>query len=79
MKDSGAGEDFHSTQDQSVKFDDSAGTVTLTGVGISNGLPVTFLIVEQAATAVTPAVYSIQLSDGYVNTGSLLSGTITLQ
>jgi len=36
------------------------------------------LIVEQAATATTPALYSIELSDGYVNSGNLISGTITL-
>ncbi len=53
--------------------------MTIIGVGISNGLPVTFLIVEQAATAATPAIYTIQLSDGYINTGPLLSGTITLR
>jgi len=78
MKDPGAGEDFHSTQVQSVQFDDSLGTVTIYGQGVSNGLPVLFLIVEQAATATTPALYSIELSDGYVNSGNLISGTITL-
>ena len=78
MKDPGAGEDFHSTQVQSVQFDDSLGTVTIYGQGLSNGLPVLFLIVEQAATATTPALYSIELSDGYVNSGNLISGMITL-
>jgi hypothetical protein len=78
MKDPGAGEDFHSTQVQSVQFDDSLGTVSIYGQGVSNGLPVLFLIVEQAATATTPALYSIELSDGYVNSGSLTTGTITL-
>jgi hypothetical protein len=53
--------------------------MTLAGIGTSNGLPVTFLIVEQAATAATPALYTIQLSDGYINTGPLLTGTITLK
>jgi hypothetical protein len=61
-----------------VQFDDSLGTVTITGDGVSNGLPVLFLIVEQAATATTPAVYSINLSDGYVNSGKLLAGSVTL-
>lgn len=79
MQDPGAHEDFHSTQVNSMQFDDGAGTMTITGVGVANGLPVTFLIVEQAATADLPAVYTIQLSDGYVNTGTLLSGSITLQ
>jgi hypothetical protein len=61
-----------------VQFDDSLGTVSIYGQGVSNGLPVLFLIVEQAATATTPALYSIELSDGYVNSGSLTTGTITL-
>jgi hypothetical protein len=79
VSDLGAKEDFHSTQVQSVQFDDTLGTMTVSGLGVSNGLPVSFLIVEQAATADTPAVYTIQLSDGYVNTGTLLSGTIMLR
>ncbi len=78
-RDPGAGEDFHSSQIRSVQFDDSLGTVTITGDGVSNGLPVLFLIVEQAATATTPAVYSISLSDGYALAGNLLTGAIQLQ
>ena len=79
MKDPGSGEDFHSTQIQSKRFDDATGTATITGMGISDGLPVTFLIVEQAATAATPAFYSIDLSDGYALAGNLLTGSIQLQ
>jgi hypothetical protein len=79
ISDPGVREDFHSTQIQSVQFDDVAGAMTVYGLGESNGLPSTFLIVEQAATAATPASYAIQLSDGYVNTGNLLSGAITLK
>jgi hypothetical protein len=78
IKDPGAGEDFHSTQIRSVQFDDSLRTATITGDGVSNGLPVLFVIVEQAATATTPALYSIELSDGYVNSGKLLAGSVTL-
>ncbi len=79
MKDPGSGEEFHSTQVQSLRFDDSIGTVTISGLGVSNGLPVTFLIVEQAATATTPAFYNINLSDGYALAGNLLTGSIQLQ
>ncbi|MDQ6708989.1 MAG: glycoside hydrolase [Candidatus Dormibacteraeota bacterium] len=78
FKDSGAGEDFQSTEVRSVQHDNAAGTMTVSGVGLSKGLPVTYVIVEQAATALTPALYTIQLSDGYVNTGSLISGVITI-
>jgi hypothetical protein len=38
-----------------------------------------FLIVERAATATTPAFYSIELSDGYSLAGNLLTGGIQLQ
>ena len=79
MKDPGSGEDFHSTQIQSVRFDDSIGTVAISGLGISNGLQVTFLIVEQAATATTPAFYNINLSDGYALAGNLMTGGVQLQ
>jgi hypothetical protein len=79
MKDPGAGEDFHSTQVQSVQFDDGLGTATFYGDGISNGLPVLFLIVERAATATAPAFYSIELTDGYARAGNLLTGSIQLQ
>jgi len=30
------------------------------------------------STSTTPPIYSIELSDGYVNSGNLISGTITL-
>jgi hypothetical protein len=62
-----------------VRFDDSLGLVSISGLGVSNGLPVTFLIVEQAATATAAAFYSIYLSDGYALVGNLLSGSIGLQ
>jgi hypothetical protein len=79
MKDPGSGEDFHSTQILSLRFDDSTGTVTISGLGISNGLSVSFLIVEQAATPISQAFYSIDLSDGYALAGTLLSGSVQLQ
>ncbi len=78
MTDAGAKEEFHSTQVKSVQYDDTTGTMTVTGLGVANGLPVTFVIVEQAATSMTPALYTIQLSDGYMNTGNLLNGAVTL-
>jgi hypothetical protein len=79
MHDPGAREDFRSTQIQSVQFDDALHTLTIYGQGVSNGLPVLFLVVEQAATVATPAVYSINLSDGYALVGNLLTGGIQLQ
>jgi hypothetical protein len=78
FNDAGAGESFYSTLTQSVVYDDVAGTVSITGQGVANGNPVTFTILETEATALTAAHYAIILSDGYVNTGDLLTGTIRL-
>jgi hypothetical protein len=79
MKDPGASTDFHSTSVQSVVFDDTVGTMTSYGQGLNNGKPVTFVIQETAANGLTPAIYSIQLSDGYTNSGTLLTGSVTLK
>ena len=79
MSDPGHGEEFHSTQVNSVSFDDAAGTMTVEGLGVNQaGTIVSFLIVETAATATSPASYIIALTDGYIGGGALVSGTITL-
>lgn len=78
FNDSGSKESFYSTLVQSVVYDDVLGTVSITGQGIANGNPVTFTILETEATALTSATYAITLSDGYVSTGDLLTGTIRL-
>jgi hypothetical protein len=70
--------DFHSTQLQSVAFDDVAHTVTITGVGTDNGRPVAFTIGAVDSALVPPGLFSITLSDGYSNSGNLLDGTLTL-
>ena len=70
--------DFHSTQILSVAFDDVAHTVTITGLGTDNGLPVTFTIVAVDSSLVPPGLFSITLSDGYSNSGNLLDGSIVL-
>jgi len=41
-------------------------------------LPVAFTIVAVDSTLVPPGLFSITLSDGYSNTGNLLTGSITL-
>jgi hypothetical protein len=53
--------------------------MTVYGLGLSNSLPVSFLIVEQAATATRPAFYSIELTDGYALAGNLLTGSVQLK
>jgi len=55
-----------------------ARTITIVGIGLDNGLPVTFTAVgvDNGQTALD--VFSLTLSDGYTNSGNLLDGAITL-
>jgi hypothetical protein len=71
--------DFHSTQILSVAFDTIAHTITIVGTGTDNGLPVTFTAVGVDNGATNLDVFSLTLSDGYSNSGTLLDGFITLQ
>jgi hypothetical protein len=77
-QDSGAGTNFHSTQVQSVAFDDVAHSVTVAGLGTNNGLPVTFVMTAVDSTLVPGGLYSLVLSDGYSRSGILSSGTVKL-
>jgi hypothetical protein len=78
-KDPSGNMDFHSTQILSVAFDDVAHTMTIVGVGVDNGVPVTFTAVgvDNGQTALD--TFGLTLSDGYSNIGNLLDGTITLR
>ena len=62
-----------------MAYDNVAHTVTIAGLGTNNGLPVAFTIVAVDSSLVPPGLFSITLSDGYANGGSLLSGSITLR
>jgi len=79
FSDLNSGVNFQSTQLTSVIFDDVAHTVTITGAGTDNGLAVAFTIVATDSTLMPPGMFSITLSDGYINSGSLLDGSIQLQ
>jgi len=76
-QDADANMNFQATQILSIVFDDATNSVTLVGNGTDNGNPVTF-----AAVAVDgPAgigTFSLILSDGYTNSGTLLDGSIVL-
>jgi hypothetical protein len=72
------GVDFHSTQNTAVTYDNVAHSVTIAGLGTNNGSQVAFTIVMVDSSLVPPGFFSITLSDGYSNTGSLLAGAITL-
>src|SRR5207245_9593939 len=79
FSDPSSGTDFHSTQVTAVSYDSVAHTVTIAGLGTNNGLPVAFTIVAVDSSLVPPGMFSITLSDGYSNTGNLLTGSITLR
>ncbi len=79
FSDPSSGTDFHSTQVTSVAYDTVTHTVTIAGLGTDNGLPVAFTIVGVDSSLVPPGLFSITLSDGYSNSGNLLTGSITLK
>jgi hypothetical protein len=74
----GDGHDFHSTQINSIAVDSLTHTVTITGIGTSDGSPVAFTLVAVEGTLLTPASVSFIFSDGFTNAGSLLDGSVTL-
>ena len=78
LNDPSSGTNFQGTQVTSVSRDDAAHSVTMTGLGTNNGLPVAFTIVAVDSTLVPPGMFSITLSDGYTNSGNLIDGSITL-
>jgi hypothetical protein len=79
FSDPSSGTDFHSTQVNAVAYDNVAHTVTIAGLGTNNGAPVAFTIIATDSTLVPPGMFSVTLSNGYVNSGSLLDGSIQLQ
>ena len=74
----GDGKDFHSTYIESSNFDAAASTVTISGVGTSNGVPVAFPLVALETGIASPGWISLVFSDGYAIAGNLLNGSITL-
>jgi hypothetical protein len=77
--DRGDGQDFQSASVASVVIDDSANTITMTGVGSSTGgLPTTFVLVAIPTTATTPGWVSMTFGDGYAIAGDLLTGEVFL-
>jgi hypothetical protein len=76
--DRGDGKDFHSSSIQSSNYDASANTMTITGLGTSNGIPVAFTLVALETGNGGPGWVSMVFSDGYAIAGDLLDGSITL-
>jgi hypothetical protein len=74
----GDGRDFQSTEITSSAFDATSNTLTITGVGTSNGVPVNFVFVAVETGPTTPGWVSFAFSDGYTNAGPLVNGFILL-
>ena len=83
-EDRGDGQDFQSTWiqsvqlEKSVQLDEVTRTVTVIGLGISGGLPVSFTYVAIEPGLTTPGWVSFTFSDGFTNAGPLTSGSIVL-
>jgi hypothetical protein len=76
--DSKTGDNFQSDRMTAVTYNDALSNVTILGTGTHNGSPVSFTLVAVNGAAGVGA-YSLTLSDGYLVSGSLLSGSIQLQ
>ena len=76
-QDAGANMSFQAIDFQSVVFNDATSSVTLLGSGTDNGNPVTFTAVAVNGGAGVGA-FSLTLSDGYTNGGTLIDGSIEL-
>src|SRR5207248_80923 len=74
-QDAGANMTFQASDFQSVVFNDATSSVTLVGIGTDNGNPVTFTAVAVNGGAGVGA-FSLTLSDGYTNSGTLLDGNV---
>ena len=74
----GDGKDLQSTRIDSAKFDSVAHTITVSGAGLSGGLPVSFVFVAVETGLTTPGWVSFTFSDGYSNAGTLLNGSVLL-
>jgi hypothetical protein len=74
----GDGKDLKSTKILSTKFDAAAHTVTITGLGTSNGNPVSFTFIALETSSGVPGWVSFVFSDGFSIAGNLLNGSILL-
>jgi len=77
-RDDGANMNFQATAIKSAVFNDASNSVTVVGTGTNNGNPVTFTAVAISGAAGVGS-FSLTLSDGYTNSGTLLDGSVQLQ
>jgi hypothetical protein len=78
--DEDAGEHFQSTEVSSsgFSFDNGTRTLTMSGTGLSNGLPVGFTVIA-VDNGFLPGTVTLVLTDGYRISGPLVSGTIAIR
>ena len=78
--DAGAGHSFQSTSIAAAAYSTAADgrTVSMTGSGLDNGLPVEFTLVAVDHDGLIPASYSLVLSDGYSFVGTFVDGTVSI-
>ena len=76
--DRGDGKDFHATRIDSIAVNSLGTAEVITGVGTSGGSPVAFTLQLVKATALSPALVTYTFSDGFVNSGPLTTGGISL-
>lgn len=75
------GHHFKSTSVDSSEFStaEDGRTVTMTGIGLDNGLPVGFTLIAVDHDGVIPATYSIILTNGYAFVGEFVNGSVSIQ
>ena len=78
--DSQQGHNFQSTSVDAAAYSTLAGgrTVSITGTGTDNGLPVAFTMIAVDHDGALPATYSLVLSDGYSFVGTVTNGLSVL-
>ena len=78
--DADQGRSFQSTSVDAAAFTTAADsrTVVITGTGVDNGLPVTFTMTAVDSDGLLPPGYTLVLSDGYVFTGTMVSGALSV-
>jgi hypothetical protein len=75
------GHHFSSTSVDSADYNTAADgrTMTLTGTGLDNGLPVGFTLIAIDHDDAIPATYSIILTNGYAFVGNFVAGTVSIE
>jgi hypothetical protein len=79
--DDSSGSHFQSSSTDSATFTpgEDNQSATMIGTGLHNGLPVGFTMIAVDNQGLAPAVFTLILTDGYIITGNVTSGSILLQ